>query len=66
MYAVGCILIFLAIKKNVEPALLLPMGFRGHSGQHPTLRRRHPDDWPDWARWKGILDWLFQGGHPCV
>lgn len=27
MIAIGCILIFLAIKKNLEPALLLPMGF---------------------------------------
>ena len=27
MYAVGIILIYLAIKKNYEPALLLPMGF---------------------------------------
>ncbi len=27
MYLVGFILIFLAIKKNLEPALLLPMGF---------------------------------------
>ena len=27
MYAVGIILIFLAIKKEYEPALLLPMGF---------------------------------------
>ena len=27
MYAVGIILIYLAVKKNYEPALLLPMGF---------------------------------------
>ena len=27
MYAVGTLLIYLAIKKNYEPALLLPMGF---------------------------------------
>lgn len=27
MYAVGIILIILAIKKNLEPSLLLPMGF---------------------------------------
>lgn len=27
MYAVGIVLIYLAIKKNYEPALLLPMGF---------------------------------------
>ena len=27
MYAVGAVLIWLAIKKDYEPALLLPMGF---------------------------------------
>ena len=27
MYLVGVLLIYLAIKKNYEPALLLPMGF---------------------------------------
>ena len=27
MYAVGALLIYLAIKKEYEPALLLPMGF---------------------------------------
>ncbi|MEG0693599.1 MAG: sodium ion-translocating decarboxylase subunit beta, partial [Oscillospiraceae bacterium] len=27
MYAVGALLIYLAIKKDYEPALLLPMGF---------------------------------------
>ena len=27
MMIIGCVLIFLAIKKGLEPALLLPMGF---------------------------------------
>ena len=27
MYAVGILLIFLAVKKQYEPSLLLPMGF---------------------------------------
>ena len=27
MMLIGCLLIFLAIKKGLEPALLLPMGF---------------------------------------
>lgn len=27
MYLVGIVLIYLAIKKNYEPSLLLPMGF---------------------------------------
>lgn len=61
MYAVGCILIFLAIKKNVEPALLLPMGFGAILVNIPlsgavtqTIAGLGPVE--------GILDWLFKVG----
>ena len=60
MWLVGCILIWLAIRKNMEPALLLPMGFGailvnipfsgaidGTVGGEPVA---------------GILDWLFSVG----
>ena len=33
MMLIGCLLIFLAIKKGLEPALLLPMGFGQGTGQ---------------------------------
>lgn len=38
MYAVGLLLIYLAIEKDYEPALLLPMGFGGDPGEHPVQR----------------------------
>ncbi len=42
MWCIGGGLIYLAIRKNMEPALLLPMGFRGHSGEPAVLRGHHP------------------------
>ena len=47
MYAVGGILIFLAIKKGYEPALLLPMGFGAILVNLPL---------------SGVLDQVLQGG----
>ena len=38
MYVVGALLIYLAIKKDYEPSLLLPMGFGA------VLRGAEPDD----------------------
>jgi len=45
MYGVGIILIFLAVKKEYEPTLLLPMGFgfRGDTGKPALVRRSQPD-----------------------
>ena len=64
MWLVGCILIWLAIRKNMEPALLLPMGFgailvnipfsgaiNGSVGGEPVA---------------GILDSLFSVGIPIL
>lgn len=61
MIAIGCLLIFLAIKKELEPALLLPMGlgailvnlpFSGVIDQ--TMEGIGPVN--------GIIDWLFEVG----
>lgn len=61
MIAIGCLLIFLAIKKELEPALLLPMGlgailvnlpFSGVINQ--TMEGIGPVN--------GIIDWLFEVG----
>ncbi|MFA6775305.1 MAG: sodium ion-translocating decarboxylase subunit beta [Sphaerochaetaceae bacterium] len=61
MYAVGIILIVLAIKRNVEPALLLPMGFGAILVNIPfsgaitqVVSGLGPVE--------GILDWLFKVG----
>ncbi len=61
MYAVGIVLIWLAIKKGYEPSLLLPMGFGAilvnlpFSGVlHQTLQGG--------IEANGIIEWLFQIG----
>ena len=61
MFVIGGILIFLAIKKNLEPALLLPMGFGAilvnlpFSGAiNQTLEGIGPV--------QGIVDWMFHVG----
>ena len=43
MWAIGGLLIWLAIKKQMEPSLLLPMGFGAILVNLPMSRRRHPD-----------------------
>lgn len=43
MYLVGIVLIWLAIKKEYEPALLLPMGFGAILGQSAGKRSAQPD-----------------------
>jgi len=50
MWAVGAILIYLGIKKKLEPALLLPMGFGAILINLPV---------PNLGEVTGILDWLF-------
>lgn len=61
MYAVGGILIWLAIKKQYEPALLLPMGFGailvnlpGSNALNQTLQGV--------GEVNGIVTWLYQTG----
>lgn len=61
MYAVGILLIWLAIKKEYEPSLLLPMGFGAilvnlpYSGVlNQTLQGGIASN--------GIIEWLFQAG----
>lgn len=39
MWVIGGALIYLAIKKDMEPTLLLPMGF-GRDSDQPALLRR--------------------------
>ena len=53
MIAVGCILIYLAIRRKMEPTLLLPMGFGAILVNIPgsTLTEAH-----------GILSWLYETG----
>jgi len=61
MWAIGGILIFLAIKKEMEPALLLPMGFGCILVNIPfsnVLNSIAADGTPI----AGIIDWLFEIG----
>lgn len=44
MYLVGLLLIYLAIKKEYEPALLLPMGFGAILVNLPPVRRHQSDN----------------------
>ena len=56
MWIIGATLIFLAIKKDMEPALLLPMGFGAILVNIPltnVLSSEHG---------QGIIEWLFQTG----
>ncbi|HOB64822.1 MAG TPA: sodium ion-translocating decarboxylase subunit beta, partial [Clostridia bacterium] len=53
MWAVGILLIYLAIKKDMEPALLLPMGFGAILVNLPFSGAIGAE---------GILDWLFDLG----
>ena len=42
MWLIGALLIYLAIKKDMEPALLLPMGFGAILVNIPFFGRRRP------------------------
>lgn len=42
MLAIGAVLIYLAIKKEMEPSLLLPLGFGTILVNLPRYRRRRP------------------------
>ena len=58
MYVVGALLIFLAIKKKMEPALLLPMGFGAILVNLPKSGVL-TDNISEGA---GIIEWLFDVG----
>lgn len=53
MFAIGGLLIFLAIKKNIEPALLLPMGFGAILVNIPETGVLGDN---------GIIQWLYTRG----
>lgn len=61
MYIVGFILIYLAIKKKLEPALLLPMGFGAILVNLP-MSGAITQIMPSIGEVTGILDWLFEVG----
>ncbi len=55
MWAIGALLIFLAIKKDMEPALLLPIGFGTILVNIPFANvLTHGEE-------MGIIEWLFNG-----
>ena len=61
MYAVGIILIWLAINKEYEPSLLLPMGFGAIMVNLPmsgVLDQLVQGKVPA----AGLIEWLFKGG----
>ena len=56
MWVIGGLLIFLAIKKDMEPALLLPMGFGAILVNIPFSGVLNSD------MANGIIEWLFNVG----
>lgn len=61
MYGIGLILIFLAIKKKYEPALLLPMGFGAILVNLPMSAVLN-QDMENVGRMHGIIEWLYEIG----
>ena len=61
MYGVGILLIWLAIKKNYEPALLLPMGFGAILVNLP-LSSAINQMMEGVGETHGIIQWLFENG----
>ena len=61
MYAVGILLIYLAIKKDYEPALLLPMGFGAILVNLP-LSGVINEEMEGIGVVNGIIEWLFNVG----
>lgn len=65
MYGVGILLIFLAIKKKYEPALLLPMGFGAILVNLPlsgVLNQTMEGIGETSIQVKGIIEWLYEIG----
>ncbi|MDO4301365.1 MAG: sodium ion-translocating decarboxylase subunit beta [Clostridia bacterium] len=61
MYAVGCLLIFIAIRKQYEPALLLPMGFGAILVNLPLSGVLNQTA-EGIGTTHGIIQWLFEVG----
>ncbi|GHT95668.1 glutaconyl-CoA decarboxylase subunit beta [Spirochaetia bacterium] len=61
MYVVGAVLIYLAIKKEYEPALLLPMGFGALLVNLP-LSGVLNQIMPGVGETHGVIQWLFETG----
>lgn len=61
MWVIGALLIFLAIKKEMEPALLLPMGFGAILVNLPSSGAINQEVAGIGAV-AGIIDWLFEIG----
>ncbi len=61
MYAVGGLLIWLAVKKEMEPALLLPMGFGAILVNIPMSGVLN-QTMAGAGQVQGIVDWLFEVG----
>ena len=77
MIALACFLLYLAIKKQFEPLLLLPIAFGmlltnlpGANMFHPTLFDQGQIDWYDLYKTGGLLDFLYLGVklgiYPCL
>ena len=63
MWVIGAVLIYLAIKKDFEPALLLPMGFGAILVNLP-LSGAINQTMENIGQVNGIIDWLFDVGIP--
>lgn len=61
MYGLGILLIWLAIKKEYEPSLLLPMGFGAILVNLPNTGVLH-QVLPGVGEVEGIIEWLFEVG----
>ena len=61
MYAIGGLLIWLAVKKEMEPALLLPMGFGAILVNIP-MSGVLTQTMEGAGQVEGIIDWLFEVG----
>ena len=61
MWVIGGVLIFLALKKDFEPALLMPMGFGAILVNIP-LSGMLNQNLPVIGEVEGIIDWMFRHG----
>ncbi|MBQ8334700.1 MAG: sodium ion-translocating decarboxylase subunit beta [Tidjanibacter sp.] len=77
MLALSCFLLYLAIKKQYEPLLLLPIAFGMLLTNLPGAEMFHSDlfagghvHWPELAAMGGLLDYLYLGVkcgiYPCL
>ena len=65
MFVIGGLLIYLALVKDFEPALLMPMGFGAILVNLP-LSGAIDQMTAAWTRRTGIIDWLFEVGYRSV